>query len=66
MPAWANNLTPKGLPVKVQAATKKEMDALTRAGVFKPLKMAVKLDLLLKAAVVKSLKKACPTSNKEG
>ena len=65
-PAWPNNLTPKGLPVKAQAAIKKDRGALTRAGVFKPPKKAVKLDLSAKAVVVKSLKKACSTSNKEG
>ena len=52
--------------MKAQADTKKEMRALTRAGVFKPLKKAVKLDLLAKATVVKSLKKAHPMLNKEG
>ena len=33
-PAWLNNLSRKGLPVKAQAAIEKKMDALTRAGVF--------------------------------
>ena len=27
-PAWLNNLTPKGLPVKAQATIKKDMGAL--------------------------------------
>ena len=40
-PAWMNNLTPKGLPVKVQTVIKKEMCALTRAVVFKPPKKVV-------------------------
>ena len=56
----------KGLPVKAQGVTKKEMGALARASVFKSLKKAVNLDLLVKAVAVQSLKKARPTPNKEG
>ena len=61
-----NNLTYKGLPMKAQAAIKKEMGVLTRAGVFKPLKKAAKLNFTAKAVAVKSIKKACPTPNKKG
>ena len=42
------------------------MGALTRAGVFKPPKKAATLDVFAKAVVDTSLKKACPTPNKEG
>ena len=65
-PAWINNLTTNDLPLKAQAATKKELGALRKAGVFEPLKKAVKLNLLMRAVVVKPTKKACPTLNKKG
>ena len=42
-PACVNNLTPKGLPLKAQTGTKKEMGALRKGGVFEPPKKAVKL-----------------------
>ena len=35
-PAWINNLTPKGLPLKARTAIKKEMDALRKGGVVEP------------------------------
>ena len=56
-PAWLNNLSMDGLPVKAQAAIKKEIGALARAGVFKPLKKAAKLDVLAKAVTMGSVKK---------
>ena len=65
-PAWINNPTTKGLPLKAQAAIKKEMGALRKAGVFEPLKKVVKLTLSKNAVVAKSIKKARPTLNKKG
>ena len=50
-PAWLNNLSAKGSPVKAQATTKKEIGALVRAGVYKLLKKASKMDASVKAAV---------------
>ena len=41
-PVWMHNLTPKGSPLKAQAAIMKEMDAIRKGGIFKPLKKAVK------------------------
>ena len=67
-----NNLTPKGLPLKVQAVIKKEMVALRKGDVFKPLNKAdklnlsIKLNLSTKEIAAKPVKKACPTLNKKG
>ena len=61
-----NNLRAKGLLQRAQAAIKKEMDALKKAGVFKLLKKAVRLTLSKKAVVAKPIKKACPTLKKQG
>ena len=63
-PAWLNNVSPKGSPVKAQAAIKKEIDALARADVYNPLKKAGKVNMSAKATAVGPIKKARQTSNK--
>ena len=60
-PAWLNELTRKGLPVKAQSIIEKEMGVLTRAGIFKPPKKAAKLNVSTKAVAMKSIKKIRPT-----
>jgi len=65
-PAWMDNRKAKGLPRRSQAAIKKEMGTLRKAGVFEPLKKATKLTLSKNAVVVEPIKKACPTLNKKG
>ena len=65
-PAWMDNLQAKGLPQRAQATIEKELGDLRKAGVFKPLKKAVKLTSSKKAMVAKPIKKACPTLNKKG
>ena len=52
--------------MKAQAAIKKEINVLARAGVYKPPKKAIKLGVLAKAVAVGPVKTARPTSNKEG
>ena len=44
--------------MKAQAATKKEMCSLTRAGVYMPLKKATKVDVSKKTVTVGPVKKA--------
>ena len=65
-PAWMDNLRAKGLPQKAQAAIEKEMGALKKAGVFKPLNKAVKLTLSRKVVATMPTKKACPTVGEKG
>ena len=64
-PVCLNNLPRKGLPVKAQAVVEKEMGALTRAGISKPLKKADKLDVSANSVAVKSVKKTRTSSRKE-
>ena len=52
--------------MKAQAAIKNEIIALPRAGVYRPLKRASKVDVATKDVTMGPVKKARPTSNKDG
>ena len=65
-PAWMDNLRAKGLPARAQAAIKKDMGILKKAGVVKPLMKVVKLTSLKRAVAAMPIKKARPTVNEKG